>query len=206
MVTQNSLHRSGQAELPHPALTSGNNAQAAQGIRMIDTGRRQPAGDQAPHPGPKNAAVLAAPRQRAIPEPADLEPKGGQRWAVHRHALVADVPTHDRSEPFAHFQDGIMHTPFELDLDLAQLRWQPFADRLSQQREPSIAPLLPGDVRKADQVERLRFPVSALLPVSGRERSELQQSRFLGMQFQAVLSHSLDQSTWMGGAVVPKPS
>src|SRR5437899_4093406 len=193
MVTHNPLHGSGQAGLPHPALTSGNNAHATQGIRMTSASGRQPAIDQAPHSIPKHAGVLAAPRKGAMPEPADLVPKRRQRRAVHRHPVVTDVPTHDRAQPPADFRDGVMHAPLELDLDLAQLRLQPFANRLSQHREPSIAPLLPADVRKAEEVERLRFPVSALLPVSGRVRSELQQPRFLGMQFQAELSHSLDQ-------------
>jgi hypothetical protein len=193
MISHNPLHGSGQAELPHPALTSGNNAHAAQGIRMTSTGGRQPAVDQAPHPGPEHVGVLAAPRKGAMPEPADLEPKRMQRHAVGRHAVIADVSTYDRAQPPADFRNGVMHAPFELDLDLAQLRLQPFANRLSQHREPSIAPLLPADMRKAEEIERLRFPVSALLPVSGRGRPEFQQSRFLGMQFQAKLSHSLDQ-------------
>ncbi len=193
MVTHNPLHGSGQAVLPHPALTSGNNAHAAQGIRMTSAGGRQPAVDQAPHPVPEHAGVLAAPRKGAMPEPTDLEPKRKQRRNVRGHAVVAYVSTHDRAQPPADFRDGVMHAPLELDLDLAQLRLQPFANRLSQHREPSIAPLLPADVRKAEEVERLRFPVSALLPVSGRVGSELQQARFLGMQFQAELSYSLDQ-------------
>ncbi len=193
MVTHNPLHGSGQADFPHPALTSGDDAHAAQGIRMTSACGRQPAVDQAPHPIPKHAGVLATSRKGAMPEPADLVPKHRQRRAVHGHPVVTDVPTHDRSQPPAYFRDGVMHAPLELDLDLTQLRLQPFANRLSQHREPSITPLLPTHMRKAEEVERLRFPFSALLPVSGRERSELQQSRFLGMQFQTELSHSLDQ-------------
>jgi hypothetical protein len=43
-------------------------------------------------------------------------------------------------------------------------------------------------VGKAEEVERVRFPVFfAFLPVSSRERPEF-QSRFLGMQFQAGTS------------------
>jgi hypothetical protein len=42
-------------------------------------------------------------------------------------------------------------------------------------------------VGKAEEVERVRFPVYAFLPVSSRERSEF-QSRFLGTQFQAGTS------------------
>lgn len=34
MVTHNPLYGSGQAGLPHPALASGDNAHAPQGIRM----------------------------------------------------------------------------------------------------------------------------------------------------------------------------
>src|ERR1700731_1665174 len=68
MVTHNPLYGSGQAGLPHPALTSGDNAHAAQGIRMTSAGGRQPAVDQAPHSGPKHVGVLAAPRQSAMPE------------------------------------------------------------------------------------------------------------------------------------------
>lgn len=86
-----------------------------------------------------------------------------------------------------------MPASLEFGFHLTQLRLQPFANRLPQDREPSIAPLLPTDVGESEEVERLRFPVSTLLPVFGPERSELQQSRFLRMQFQAELPHSLDQ-------------
>ena len=39
MVTHNPLYGSGRAGLPHPALTSGDDAQSAQGIRMTNAGR-----------------------------------------------------------------------------------------------------------------------------------------------------------------------
>src|SRR6266581_2740294 len=60
MITHNPLHGSGQAALPHPALTLGDDANAAQGIGMTDGRQRQPAGDETPHAVPKDAAVLAA--------------------------------------------------------------------------------------------------------------------------------------------------
>src|SRR5438309_12128483 len=79
MIAHNPLHGSGQAALPHPALALGENAHAAQGIGMTDGRQRQPASDEAPHTIPKDAAVLAAPRQRAVPEPSYSEPKNPQR-------------------------------------------------------------------------------------------------------------------------------
>ena len=95
MVTHNPLYGSGQAGLPHPALTSGDNAQAAQGIRMTSAGGRQPVVDQAPHPVPTHAGFLATPQERAMPQPPDLEPKRTQRRSVRGHTVVADVSTHD---------------------------------------------------------------------------------------------------------------
>jgi len=43
MIAHNPLHGSGQAGFPHPALASGDDAHAAQGIGMTDERRRQPA-------------------------------------------------------------------------------------------------------------------------------------------------------------------
>ena len=53
MVTHNPLHRSGRADFPHPAPALGDDAEAAQGIVMIDAGRREPAINQPPHCGPR---------------------------------------------------------------------------------------------------------------------------------------------------------
>jgi hypothetical protein len=82
MVAHNPLHGSGQAAFPHSALTSGNNAHAAQGIRMTGTSGRQPAVEQAPHPVPKQTGVLTAAQEHAVPEPANLEAKHVQRSAI----------------------------------------------------------------------------------------------------------------------------
>jgi predicted enzyme related to lactoylglutathione lyase len=193
MAAHDPFHGSGQAGLPHPALTSGNNAHAAQGIRMTNANGRQPAVDQAPHPVPKHTGILTAARERTMPEPTYLEPTRVPRRAVGRHPVIPDVSTHDRSEPLTYFRDGVVHASFEFGFHLPQLRLQPFTSRLPQHRESSIAALLPTDVGRAEEVKCLRFPFSALLPVFGREPSELQQARFLGMQFQAELLHSLDQ-------------
>ena len=190
MIAHNPLHGSGQAGFPHPALALGNNAHAAQRIGMTDSRQRQPASDETPHAIPKDAAVLAAPRQRAMPEPADSEPKKRQRRLVHGHSVVPDVSTHHRLQPLALFGDGFVHASLKLGFHLVQLRLQPFAYRLPQHREPSIAPLLHADMRKAEKVERLRFPFSTPLPLVDRIRTELQQPRFLGMQFQVELPHS----------------
>src|SRR6266436_9491248 len=85
-IAHDPLHGSGRAGFPHPALALGDNAHAAQRIGMTYRGQRQPAGDEAPHAIPENAAVLAPPRQRAMPIPADSESKKRQRRLVHGHS------------------------------------------------------------------------------------------------------------------------
>src|SRR5437588_8646877 len=160
---------------------------------MTDSRHRQPAVDEAPHTIPKDTAILAAPRQRAMPEPPNLEPKDPQRRYVHGHPVVTDVSTHDRLQPFAQFGDGFVHAPPKFGFHRVQLRLQPFANRLPQHRKPSIAPLLYANVCKAEKVERLRFPFSTPLPVVDRVWTELQQARFLRMQLQVELPHSLGQ-------------
>src|SRR5258707_6759991 len=79
MVTHNPLYGSGQAGLPHPALTSGDNAQTAQGIRMTSAGGRQPSVDHAPQPVPEHSGFLTAAQERAMPEPTYLEPRSEER-------------------------------------------------------------------------------------------------------------------------------
>src|SRR5947208_15155615 len=102
MVTHNPLHGSGRAAFPHPALASGKDAETAQRIGMTDARRRKPTSEQASHSVPVDAALLAAPAQRAMPESAHLKPKQLQRRAVHGHPVIADVPTHHRAQPLAH--------------------------------------------------------------------------------------------------------
>src|SRR6202795_449529 len=190
-IAHDPLHGSGRAGFPHPALALGDNAHAAQRIGMTDRRQRQPASDETPHAIPENAAVLAPPRQRAMPKPTDSESKNRQRRLVHGHSVVSDVSTHNRPKPLALFGDGRVHAPLKLGFYFGQVRLQPFSDRLPQPREPSIALLFHADVRKSEKVERLRLPFSTPLPLVDRIRTELEKSRFLRVQFQMELLHSL---------------
>jgi hypothetical protein len=75
---------------------------------------------------------------------------------------------------------------------LLQLGLHSLALRLPQYRKLSV-PCLAADVDKTEKGERLRFPLSALPPSLGRISTEFQQTRFLGIQFQAELLHTLLQ-------------
>jgi len=154
MVAHDPLHGSQRAGLPHWALASGDDAHAAQGIRMAYVGRRQPQLDEPAHPLPGDEARLAASRQRTLPEPAHPVPEYGQRSAIHGHSLVSDVPADDRTQPLPHRGNRVVPAMPKLGFHLAQLRLQPFTHRLPKHRVPPV-PLLAADVRKAEEVEGL---------------------------------------------------
>lgn len=115
-----------------------------------------------------------------MPEPADPEPKRAQRLSVHGHAVIAEVPFNDRAQPLAHFRDGIVHAPPEFFFHLIQLRLQPFTNRLPQHREISVVSLLSADMRKAEEIERLRFPLRRFREVTHRCSREV--THLLGNQ------------------------
>jgi len=85
-----------------------------------------------------------------------------------------------------------VRAPPKLGFDLARLGWQPLPDRLPYHREPSI-PLLPADVREAEEVERLRLPLAGAPPVLRRIRAEFQEARLLRVQLQAKPCDALAQ-------------
>ncbi|MCU1315049.1 MAG: hypothetical protein JWN63_371, partial [Candidatus Acidoferrum typicum] len=99
MIAHDPLHGSGRADFPHPALALGDDAHVAQGIGMTDRRQRQPASDEAPHTIPEYATILAAPRQRAVPEPGPMwvaNPLLPYDFCIHYTSPVQ--PAHRRNE------------------------------------------------------------------------------------------------------------
>lgn len=68
MIAHDPLHRSGRAELPHPAPTLGEDAQAHERIRMTNTSRWKPSRKIAPHAAPRQVVTLAATSQYRPPQ------------------------------------------------------------------------------------------------------------------------------------------
>src|SRR5580700_669302 len=144
VIAHDPLHGSGRADFPHPALTSGNDAHAAQWIRMIYACGRQPTVDQASHSVPTDVASLAAARERSMPEQARPQSERAQSGVVHGHSVIADVSTNDRPQPLAYFRDGVVHASSEFVFYLAQLRLHPLTNRLPQHRVVTVASRLPA--------------------------------------------------------------
>jgi hypothetical protein len=158
---------------------------------MTDSGQGQPARGEVRHAMPANPAVLAPPRQRAMPKPADSEAEKRQRRLVHGHSVVAKVSTHNRPQPLALFGDGFVHSSPKLGFHLIQLRLQPFANRLPQHRKPSIAPLLHADMRVSRPAEFRRRPLAELSvrlsPHSAPIRQTCQSYGLSGARIEALL-------------------
>ena len=83
-----------------------------------------------------------------------------------------------------------MHSLAELRLDASKLGPYALADRLALNCKPSQA-VLPTDVGKAQEIERLRFPFSPTSPVLFGEPAEFDPARLVRVKFQSNLSQSL---------------
>ena len=94
-LARHPLHRSGRAELPHPAPTLGDNAKTHERVGMADARAGKPSVDQTPHPGPVQVVALTAPPQSATPDPSNRIQERLQGRAVERHPVVTEVPTQD---------------------------------------------------------------------------------------------------------------
>src|SRR5213593_4795787 len=77
---------------------------------------RKPAVDVAMHPLPRESVLLAAAPERAAPEPPDYLTEDAERPAIQRHAIVPNVPGHDRPQIGALLRDGVMHASPEFGL------------------------------------------------------------------------------------------
>jgi hypothetical protein len=91
IISEHPLHRSGRAALPHPAPTSGSDAQALGRIGMADAGVRKPGDQQGPPAAPGQMISLTAPSQHSPPHQAYRSPEGNNRRAIPRDAVVAHV-------------------------------------------------------------------------------------------------------------------
>ena len=192
MLAHNPLHRAGRAELPHPAPTLGNDAQAHERIRMTNLSRRKPARNIAPHTAPWQVVTLAATTQYRPPKVADCVAKSAQGRPVHGHSVVPEVTQQDRAQVRPLFPHGRVHASPQLFLQSSQLGLPPLAHRLSQYREVSF-PGFPATVRKTQEVERFRRAAAALPPILFRVAAKLDDSRLVDMQLESEPCKTLTQ-------------
>src|SRR5262249_34205194 len=159
---------------------------------MTNLSRRKPFRNVAPHPTPRQMITLAATAQHRPPQITHCLVKSAQRWAVHRHTVVAEVTHQDRAQIRALFPNGRVHASPQLLVQGSQLGLPSLSHRLSQYREVSL-PSFPATMRKTQEVERLRFAAAKLLSILFRKAAELDNARFVGMQLKAKPREPLAQ-------------
>src|SRR5512138_286159 len=114
MIAHAPLHRSGQAELPHPALASGRDAVALVGPGMVDADGRDPAVDVPIDSFPRDVVGLAASPERVAPEPDHAVSKRPELRTVAGHSVVAKVPVDDAAQVGALLWDRVVHADPQL--------------------------------------------------------------------------------------------
>ena len=184
MITHGPLHRSGRAELPHPAPTLGKDAQAHERVRMTDFSRRKPARDVTPDTAPRHVVTLAATAKDRPPQIAYRLAKSAQRRAVHRHPVIAEVPQQDRAQVRSLFPNGCVQASPQFFFQSPQLGLPPLAHRLSQYRETPL-PGFSATVREPQKVERFWFAVATIPSVVFRKAAKLDDSGFVGVQLES---------------------
>jgi hypothetical protein len=154
---------------------------------MTDASKRQPTGNIALHPSPRQMAFLTTTLKHSPPEPSECHTEVADRHCIHRYSIVVHMAKEDRAYIGAHFRDGLVHAPTKLGFDYSELALPPRAQRLSKHREPSLA-RLSAAVSKSQEIEGLGLALTSALPVFFRISPELNQARLLGMEFQPKTS------------------
>jgi len=192
MVTHSPLHGSGRAALPHPALAWGDDAQAHERLRVADAGRRKPPMGVLRHPAPRQVGRLTAAFKSAPPQPCDLLAEGADARAIAGHSVVTDMPGNHRTQIGALLRDRQVHASPKFGFHRLELRLQPYTHRLPPHRKPPL-PCFRTAVRETEEVEGVGLPLATLPPLLGRVAAKAEQSRFVGMQFQAELCKATAQ-------------
>jgi hypothetical protein len=142
MIAHDPLHRSGRAELPHPAPTLGEDAQAHERIRMTNTSRWKPSRNIAPHAAPRQVVTLAATSQYRPPQVTRRLAKSAQRRAVHGHPVIAEMPQQDRAQVRSLFPNGGVQASPQFFFQSPQLSLPPRALRAFIAPTSRSAPVL----------------------------------------------------------------
>ena len=186
MIAHDPLHRSGQAELPHPAPTLGENAQAYKRVRMTNVRRGEPALEVTSHAAPRQVVALAAPAQDRTPQVTDRPTKCAQRGPIHGHSVIAEVAQQDRAQVCPLLRRGRVQAAPQFLFQGPQLGLPPRPHRLAQPREVSLSGFS-ATMRATQKVKRLRFAVASVSSVLFRIAAQLDDSRLVGMQLRSEL-------------------
>lgn len=150
---------------------------------MHDFRIREPSLGESTHSVAGTVALLAPPSERAIPEPAQLIPKGAHGCRVMGHAVVLVVAQQHASQLSSSVPHRSVHATAKLQLEFIQFGLHLLAFGPAQHDELSLSALT-AYVRKAQKIESLRLTFPASCPVFSHEATELDQARLFHVEFQ----------------------
>src|SRR5207249_6870036 len=135
-------------------------------------------------PIPRHRAPLTPSAERAVPPPDDLSPKAIQTIHVAGNRVVVEVALHDGPQPPPDIDDGGVPASSKLLRQLFELGGEACAHGLAPDEEPAGLPGFATQMREAQEVERLRLVLAALLPVVGCVAPKFNQARLVRVQCQ----------------------
>ena len=138
---------------------------------------------------PRHSALLAAAAQNVPPHAKHPFSEHAEAVQIPGYCVVVEVALHNCAEPGAGVRYGVVHACAELLLDLLQLCPHTLADRHALYTETSVS-VSSADVREAQKIERLRFAFPSSRPIFFGKPPELDQTRFIRMEFQSELRQS----------------
>jgi hypothetical protein len=150
---------------------------------------RKPALGYCKHALPRQLTLLAAAAKNVPPHANHAFPEHAEAVQISGYCVVVEVALHDCAEPFASVRHGIVHARTELPLDLSQLCPHTLADRHAPYGKTSV-PAFSANVRKAQEVERLRLAFPSSRSVLLGRTPKLDQAHFVRMEFQPELRQS----------------
>ena len=165
--------------------------EACIGVRMQDSRVWDPSFEDGNKLLPPFAGALTAAGQNASPQSVDASSEGAQLTDVSGNGVLLVVAVDDLPKPCTDVAWASMHSASKLDLDCLKLRCH---SRFRREAADSVGIGLvatPTVVSEAQEVERLWFSCTTLLPISDSIAPELDQPGLLRMEFQSELRQPL---------------
>src|SRR6202051_3052150 len=163
--------------------------EAFRGIRVEHAWRRKPPLGNRGHALPRHPTLLTATAQNVPPHAKHPFPEHAEAVQIPGYCVVVEVALHNCAEPCAGIWHSVMHACAELLLDLLQLCPHTLADRHALHDKTSV-PVFSADVREAQEVECFRLVFPSPRPIFFGVPPELNQTRFVRVEFQPELRQS----------------
>src|SRR5664279_1107842 len=158
-------------------------------IRVEHAWRRKPPLGNRDHAFPRHPTLLAATAENMPPHAKHPFPEHAEAVQIPGYCVVVEVALHNCTEPCAGVRRSVVHACAELLLNLLQLCPHTPTDCQALYAETPV-PVFSADVREAQKIERLRLTFPSSRSIFFGEPPELNQTRFVWMEFQSELRQS----------------